>query len=118
MRRSSVHIRWNAGLARAVVSAELLRPASSQTLCARARCSRDQRDVRGQKVTCMTERLLSTTMPSMETPEVDHHRPTTPQGYGGVSSLPTDTLVDAYRHVPNPSLSSDGTACTPIRTRG
>ncbi|GFZ07001.1 hypothetical protein Acr_18g0011710 [Actinidia rufa] len=70
-----------------------------------------------EDVTCMTERLLSVTMSSMETPEVDHQRPATRQGYGEVSSLLTDTTASAYRHAPNP-LSSDGTAGTSSHSRG
>ncbi|GFZ09288.1 peptidase M28 family protein [Actinidia rufa] len=31
------------------------------------------------------------------------------KGYGGVNSLLTDTTIDAYRHAPSHSLSSDGT---------
>ncbi|GFS46134.1 hypothetical protein Acr_00g0100320 [Actinidia rufa] len=38
------------------------------------------------------------------------------KGYGGVSSLLTDTTASAYRHASNPGLSSDVTADTSSRT--
>ncbi|GFS35007.1 hypothetical protein Acr_00g0037280 [Actinidia rufa] len=76
------------------------------------------RDAARQKVTCMTERLLSATMPSMETPVVDHQQLAMPQWYGGVSSLLIDTTVGAYRRMPNPSLLSDGATGTPSHMQG
>ncbi|GFZ14251.1 hypothetical protein Acr_24g0004410 [Actinidia rufa] len=131
LRRSSVHNRWNAGLARIVVSAESYRgqrarrPSTTElgvvaikcTVCARAFIIFEVSPIRelgtmtvveawtkddnwcnfqgmsGQKVTCVTKCLLPVTMPSTETPTVDHQQTITPQGAVFSKTTPTAGLT-------------------------